>query len=330
MSTDRADVIAWEADLPLLSGRILRQWTIALMATGVAFSVLLGTIFAAQREWDLLLPMLTAIGATVGGLWLFGLLVMVVVFRGRYRVRYTVSDRGIRCETIERAARAANRIAVVAGAIGGRPGLAGAGMAALGRETEEASWTGGFRTEIDERRHGIAINGSWRTLLWVQCTPENFAAVSSKVAEQMAAHQTGSRASQRSPLRRHLGRTLLVVASSVPLLAASARFGTSLLVPIVTLCFAAATVWLVNLFGWVVLLGLLLQAAQLLLTQLELRTSFFDGGRTFRAYEVLRGDDAALLAVAGLGAAAIAWLSIRALRGRWLAALVDDRREMGA
>ena len=164
----------------------------------------------------------------------------------------------------------------------------------------------------------------------MQCTPENFAAVSDTIAAHMATHQTGSRVAPTSPVPRHLGRTLVVVASSVPLLVAAGQFGTSLLVPIVTLCFGLATVWLVNLFGWVVLVGLLVQAAQLLLTQLEVRTSVFDRGQTYRAYEVLSGDDLALLAVAGLGAAAIAWLSIRALTGRWLAALVDGGREMGA
>jgi hypothetical protein len=65
------------------------------------------------------------------------------------------------------------------------------------------------------------------------------------------------------------------------------------------------------------------------LVQLQVRTSIFDRGERYRAYEVLNGDDLALLAVAGLGAAVIAWLTVRALTGRWLAALVDGRREMG-
>jgi hypothetical protein len=329
MSIVRPDAITWETDLPLLSGRILRQWTLVMLTAGGGMVVLLSTIFAVQREWDALLPLLTMTGAATGGFWMLGLLAMVVVFRGKYRVRYTVSDQGVRCETIDRTARAANRLAVVAGAVGGRPQVAGAGLAGLSRETEEAVWSGAFRADADKRRHGIALEGAWRTLLWVQCTPDNFAAVSDAIAAHTAAHRTGSRVPGTSPVPRYLGRSLLVVASSVPLLAAAGRFDASLLVPIVTLCFALATVWLANVFGWVVLGSLVLQAAQVALVQLQVRTSIFDRGERYRAYEVLNGDDLALLAVAGLGAAVIAWLTVRALTGRWLAALVDGRREMG-
>jgi hypothetical protein len=86
----------------------------------------------------------------------------------------------------------------------------------------------------------------------------------------------------------------------------------------------------VNLFGWVVLAGLLIQAVLLLARQFEVRQSFFRRGETYRAYEVLGGDDLSLLAVAGIGAAVLAWISIRALRGRFLAALIEGGRDMGA
>jgi uncharacterized membrane protein YecN with MAPEG domain len=330
MSMTSRDEISWEADLPLLSRQMLRQWTLAMLATAAVMMALLGTLFAAQQEWDTLVPMATMVGAVTGGLWLLGIAVMVVVFRGKYRVRYTVSDRGVRCDTIDRTARAASRIAVVAGVLGRRPQVAGAGLLSLSRESEEANWSGAFRMALDEPRHSITLRGSWRTLLWVQCTPENFAAVKSAIAGHMAAHQTAGRVSRSSPVPRYLGRSLIVVASSVPLLAAAGEFDTGLLVPIVTLCFALATVWLINVFGWVVLGGLVVQAAQLLLVELEVRRSIFGRGETYRAYEVLGGDDLTLLMLAGIGAAALALLSVRALKGRWLAALLEGGVEMGA
>jgi hypothetical protein len=322
--------LSWETSLPLLSGRMLRQWTGAMVATAVVMLVILGTVFAASGEWQALGPMSMMIGAVTGGLWLMGLLVMVVIFRGKYDVRYTVTSRGVRCETIDKAAKAANRAAVVVGVLAGRPQAVGSGLIGLSRESEEAEWSGGFRVEVDQARSCLVLRNSWRTLMWIQCTPENFSLVSSTVAAHMADHSTLTRAGGPSPVPRYLGRSALVIVATLPIMMAATEFDTGLLVPILILCFALATVWLVNLFGWVVLAGLLIQAVLLLARQFEVRQSFFRRGETYRAYEVLSGDDISLLAVAGLGAAVLAWISIRALRGRFLAALIEGGKDMGA
>ena len=328
MTVGTHEAISWETSLPLFSARMLRQWTAVLLITGLVMMVLLGTAFVVTGERDALVPMALMVAAVDGGIWLLGLVIMAVVFRGSWRVRYTVSDRGIRCETVDRVARTANRVAVAAGVLAGSPQAVGAGLIGASRETEEARWSGAFRVSADERGHCLTLRNSWRTVMWVQCTPGNFAAVSKAVAEQMAAHRTETRASGRSPIPRALARTGLVIVAVLPLLAAADEFGTGLLVPIITLCFGLASVWLVNLFGWVVLGSLAVQAALTLARQLEQRPSYFRHGETYRAYEVLNGSDLSLLLLAALGATVLAWLVIRGLRGRWLAVLIDDGQSM--
>ncbi len=325
----RPDLV-WETDLPLLSRRMLGQWTAGMLVTALVMTLILGLVFAAQGEWDALLPMLGMILAVTAGLWVLGLLIMALLFRGKYRVRYTLSDKGIRCDTIDSIARKANRAAIVVGILARSPQALGAGLIATSRESEEALWRGAFRAVHDAEAHRIDLRNAWRSLLWVQCTPDNHAEVSARIGVLMQRRKTAQRARVRSPLPAYLGRTLLVLAASFPLFPLAEAFHTGLFLPLFILCFALATVWLVNLFGWVVIGGLAVQAAGVVFDQLQWRESIFDAGRRYQAWEVLGGDDIGLLLMASAGAAVLLWIAWSALKGRWLAALMQGYADMGA
>lgn len=330
MSTSHPANLVWETDLPLLSRRMLGQWTAAMLATAIVMTLILGLVFVAQGDWDVLPPMLALIGAVVAGLWLLGLLIMLVLFRGKYRVRYTLSDKGIRCDTIDSIARKANRAAIVVGILARSPQALGAGLIAVSRESEEARWSGAFKAVYEPDKQLIGLRNAWRTLLWVQCTPENYAEVAETIASHMKRRRTASRAGGKSPLPAYLGRTALVLAASFPLFPLAEEFDTGLFLPIFILCFGLATVWLINIFGWVVIGGLIVQAIGVVIDQMQVRESMFDPGRTYRAWEVLGSDDISLLLVAGIGAGALVWLSWSAIKGRWWAALMQGYEDMGA
>ena len=328
MRNDTADLV-WETDLPLFSRLMLMQWTLGMLATALVMALILGTVFVAQQEWDALLPMATMIGAVTAGLWLLGIVIMAVLFRGRYRVRYTLSKQGLRCDTLDQVAKKANRLAIGLGVVLGKGQLLGAGLIGVSRESEAVNWSGAFQARFDAARHTILLRNSWRTLLWVQCTPENFAAVAEQVSQNMTRRHTEKRLVKRSPLPAYLGRSLLVLLACATLFPLAEEYDTGLFLPIFTLCFALAMVWLINLFGWVVLGGLGLQIGLTILAQFEERQSFFHPGEVYQAYEVLGGDDFNLFLLAGLGAAVLVWLCHGALRGRWLSALVADQTDMG-
>jgi hypothetical protein len=321
--------LVWETDLPLFSRLMLTQWTLGMLATALVMLLLLGTIFVAQQEWDALLPMAGMIGAVTFGLWLLGLLIMAVLFRGKYRVRYTLSKQGLRCDTLDAVAKKANRLAIGLGVALGKGQLLGTGLIGVSRESEEVNWSGAFQARFDPIRHTVLMRNGWRTLLWVQCTPENYTEVAEQVAHHMTRRRTASRLAKSSPLPAYLGRSLLALLACAPLFPLAEEYEISLFLPIFTLCFALAMVWLINLFGWVVLGGLGLQIALVILAQFEERQSYFRPSEFYRAYEVLGGDDFNLFLLAGIGSAILIWLCHGALRGRWLAALIADQSDMG-
>ena len=328
MLDDKLGDLVWEVDQSLFSRRMLSQWTLILLASALIMTVLLGIVFCAQKEWDVIPSMLIMIGSVTSGLWLFGLLIMAVVFRGRYRLRYTISNLGIRCDTIDTLAKKVNRLAIVVGTLARNPQTVGSGLIGISRESEEVRWNGTFKVIYEPEKHSVSLRNAWRTLLLVQCTPENYAKVTDIISKYIQRRKAGKRSVGKSPLPAYLGRSLLVVAACFPLFPLAEEFNTGLFLPLLILCFCLAMVWMINLFAWVVIAGLVIQSVLMVLKLLERRESYFHKGEFYRAWEVLSGGNVSLMLIAGIGAAILIWLSVQALRGRWLAALLEGYKDM--
>jgi hypothetical protein len=246
-------------------------------------------------------------------------------------VRYTLSASGLLLETTSRAAKVSNRAAIVVGVLSGKPGVAGSGLLAASQETQEVKWRGAFRAVYRPGSHMILLKGAWRTLMLVQCTPENYAEVAEKVAGYVKRRGAEKRvAAQASPLPGYLLRSVATVIACVPLFLLADEYHLDLFMPIFILCFALATVWLLPVLAWAVLGGLAAYAVEFAVAMLEERTSMFEPGQTYLRFEVLSGDDWAFLGVVvGAGVAWLVWLSVSALRGRVGSALSSDQTDMG-
>jgi hypothetical protein len=288
--------IVWETDLRLFGPEMLKGWSLAMVATWVVMMLILGSVFLAQGEADALADMALVFLAVVAGLWGLGFLVMAVLFRGKFRVRYTASETGVLMETLDTVARKSNRLAIVLGALSGKPGLLGAGLIGRSREAEAVGWDGAFRAVLRPERHLIVFKGPWRSLMLVQCLEDNYARVAALVEREMGRHDTAKRIPGKSPLPAYLGRTALVALASFPIFALHEEYDLDVFLPLLMFCFALATVWLIPLFGWVVMgsLGLIAFTAR--------RPADGGGSVLFQAGRKLhpfRGDGVGGLAAAG-------------------------------
>lgn len=320
----------WEIDVGLLNNRAVVGGLFRAFAfTGLISSGLLGFVFAVQGEWDAILPVASVLWGICAGLFMFGLFSAALVLRNRIRFRYTVSADGILLETIDRTVKVVNRLAIGAGVLGGSPATAGTGLIATSGETQSMRWDGAFNARYDDRARVIALRNAWRTLLYVYCTPENYADVSRQVRTEMSAHATETRVPADSPVPRLLARTALVVVACLPSFALVEAFEVSLLIPIILLCFALAMVWLVSAFAWVVIGMLVVEGAAVLVSALSMRTSYFLPGTTYAYWTVFSGDDWALIAVTALSFAVMGWVSVRSLRGASPSMLESDHSDMG-
>jgi hypothetical protein len=322
--------LSWEFDIPLLTNpRMLRTFALGTALSVAVVVLLLGVVFGSQGDWEAVLTM-AKIFALVGvGLFVLFVLVMGLVFGNRLRTRYTVDDEGIVQETVDKVGKVGSRLAVIAGILGRSPGTTGAGLIAMSHEVAALSWDGTFRVDAVARRHLLVFRNAWRPIMEVYCTPENFAAVQAHVGERMAHRRTAERVETKSPLSQYLLHTVLILVASFFVLMAYHEFDLDVLVPMIMLAFALATLWLIPLFGYVVLLTnaliLLAFAGELF----EESTSLFWRGETYLQYEVFSDADWAHLVAALLALGYLSWLSIRAVRGKLLSLLVRDRGDAG-
>jgi hypothetical protein len=328
-SANAVAATVWEIDVPLLSNRIMvggvvRAFTIAALVMGS----LLTMLFAVQGEFDAIGPIWLLTAAICGGMLVLSMLVMLLVFRNRIRFRFTVTDHAVLAETVDSVARGVNRLAIIAGMLGGSPGGTGAGLIATSQESQSVDFSGAFSVQYLPRPRVIAFKNSWRRVLYVYCTSENYEQVAARIASAMDAHATATRVPSRSLLPRYLGYSALVVLCSLPAFLTVEAFDVSLLIPLLMLCFALAMIWLVSVFGLVVVVMALLELGAVTLDALGRVDSFFMPGKTYARWTVYSGDDWALIVLTVLGVAGLCWLSMRALSGRLRSLLESDHADM--
>ena len=318
--------LVWETDVhlvthPLMLANFAKLFAITAFIMGALLSFILAVTGGARS----IVPMLEMTGMLTAGLAVLSGLVCLVVFRNRMHMRFSLDAEAAEAEVIDTRAKTANKIAVVAGILTGRPGLAGAGLIAQSSSHQRAVWNAIARARYHPAWRTVSLSNGWRTVLNLFCSRENYDAVAASVRTALAARKIKAR--PKNPLPRLLLRTVLVIVACAPLFGLPELDEQGIFPAILILCFALASVWLIPLLAWVVLAGIAWMAGLELLAASETRSSMFGGG-DFRAYEVFSGDDWALIVVAALGAAYLVWLSVGLIRGRTRSGLAGDLLEL--
>lgn len=246
--------IEWETRAPLATNRrILGDMALACGLGAVIGLLFVAIVMAAQGEWGGLTLLAIGFAAVGAGIYVLGVLVMLVFFGNRMAMRFRVDERGVVASTVDRRARIANRLAVVAGALAGKPSVAGAGLIAAGTETMATRWAGVRRAAHDPGARRIGLRNRWRNVIVLYCTPENYDAVAAAVRAHLAAVPAARRPARGSPIPVLLGWTAAVIAASFPSMTLPWPLTLDPLAPMIMLAFAVATVWLIPLFGYVVM-----------------------------------------------------------------------------
>jgi hypothetical protein len=130
----------------------------------------------------------------------------------------------------------------------------------------------------------------------------------------------------RSPLSVAFKQTFMVIAACMPLYVLCDITRLDLLIPIIAMFFSLAMIWMIPLFGWVVLAMegyILFQAisALLLVRELKLTTTY-----QFRKYELLDAGDWIVIGLSLVGMIYLAWLSIAFLNAKKVPILIQDQQ----
>jgi len=311
------ETITWEQDISLLTNPvILRQTLLVCGGAGLLMAFILTFVFATSGEFHSILPMLGISAAAAAGLGVLMVLVMLVVFGNRTRVRFTVDDRGILWETVDPRALGTARLALLAGVLGRSPTTAGAAAVAMARQSEWVAWTDVDAVEMNPGRHLLTLRNSWRTVMMIACLPQNYQQVGVFLKQHISssggsATRTLSPKTLAGPLARAFARTVYFTLATTPVFIMLKPLEMDLFLPLLIFCFGLATIWLIPLFGWVVLGGLSLLIWQFAAAGIE-------------EFRYLYRWEQSVFLLALLGFAWIIWDSWGSVRGRRLPPLMSD------
>jgi hypothetical protein len=215
--------IVWDYDIPLVTNRFIMQdvakvlvLTFAIMS---AMFMLIG-ISQGVDEFLRLLPVIPMFGVCVLGIGVLMVLVMLIIYRNRFHCRFTVDSEGVSYD-VTSAQKTANLAVIVLGIVTAKPGMAGAGFLARAQESVSYDWASVHRVDVFPRHRAVCIRNSWRTLLGIYCTPENYDAVAAvaldgvKRAESVREERIAQARKSRSAALRRIAWLPVVLISAV-------------------------------------------------------------------------------------------------------------------
>ncbi|MBM4283995.1 MAG: hypothetical protein FJ128_01930 [Deltaproteobacteria bacterium] len=211
----------WEINVPLLTNRFILYdlFKIVGITTLIMLFLMQGMLLLTDR-FDL--RAMTGLAQLVVvcclGLLVLMVLVMLLFFGNRFPMQFHLDPQGAVAVSGSRRGKVANRLAVILGLLAGKPGVAGAGLLGMAQEEVGITWPQVERLNIHAPQHVISLMNSWRVVIRLYCTPENFAAVREQVeawwqaADRRRARQRGR---VRWPWAMLLGQSALAVVAAV-------------------------------------------------------------------------------------------------------------------
>lgn len=316
--------LTWEIDVPLLTNPLMLMMMVkAFVLAGFIMWALVSFMFAVQGEWDLIGEMVPFAAAMTGGVLVIGFLATALIFRNRMRFRFTLDDDAARCDRIDRRARVTDALAIGLGTLAGKPGAVGAGLLSSASSSVHVAWSSVARITTHPSIHAIALHNVWRTTAVIYSPADRWETVLATVRDHVerAAHPT-----RPNPIPRLLLRTALAIVACVPLFNLPAKI--DLLAPLLVLCFALASIWLLPVLAWVIPGGLaFIGYAEAVAVTKPFRS--YLTGEMIRPLDIFGGDDWAMTAMAAAGVTYLLWLTWSLLTGRIVSGLAGDLTEMG-
>lgn len=171
------DEITWEIRVPLFKNRIiLKQLGFAV---GIPFGLLTVLLIAVAGLAGL---------AVVGALLLLSLIIIYLIFRGTYDVRYTVNKKGVLCENQQDQARRVRKMSTLTfllALFSHNPTAAGIGASAGSRTREFYAWRKIKKVRYLDGEKCIILRGGFAENTAVFCTGENYCDVKNYIAGKL-------------------------------------------------------------------------------------------------------------------------------------------------
>jgi len=181
-----ATKVSWEIEVPIFRHPlILKQLALAI---GLPFGLVIVVLIATAGTYNRIYA-LYAVGLIAATLLLTVLLVYLL-YGGKYAVGFVIDDTGIRCYTQKTQATRnwrLNNLTVVLGLLARQPSVAGAGMLASARQSVLIRWNKVRAARYNDKTLTISVRGGYLETIAVFCTPTNYEQVAAIVQSKTQA-----------------------------------------------------------------------------------------------------------------------------------------------
>ncbi|WP_321276693.1 hypothetical protein [Thiomicrorhabdus indica] len=323
-------ILEWDTSFSLMgNANIVKAWLKAMAITYLLIMLILTPMFVGTGESESIPVMAGIFLAVCTGLAMFGFVIMLLVMGNRSQAHFELSDDGVIYQSTDNTSKTLSRIAVLAGGFFGSAQTAGAGLLSISNETIQLPWQAIHKADYDENNLTIRLCNAYRELLHLYCTPENFEQVKKTVQEQLQNRpeqeiQQNTSAGKR-PFYTGILLTCGVLLACLPLFALNDLFDLPVFSSLLIMLFSLATVWLIPLFAWVVLVLELFTLGWIVMKLLESSTLQLVNTYTFLGYELLDAGEWILLMIAIIGMAFLSWICLNASKGKLIPLLIRDR-----
>ena len=177
--------LKWEYRIPLLTNRYVMADSFKLIFIVYVLTVsLLGGIVAVGEGWKGFLSIVLGMGLGCSIVLVLMLFVMLFVFGNRIKATFEVNNKGVRYTSCAKVTRIAMPILFVLSLFRGNP--TGMGTALMFRNGEDFAfkWKDIRRVTYNDRARVVICKNSWRTLLRLYCSEENYQEVVEIVKNQ--------------------------------------------------------------------------------------------------------------------------------------------------
>jgi len=311
--------ITWEKRVSLITNRYVLQDFLKVFSLSYLIMVLLmGVIFLSQGDIESIVPLLYMFALVNAGLFILCILIMALFFGNSFNLRFTLNNKGVLCEVIDRRAKMSSNVAIIVGLITGRSGTLGAGLLAKSQETTFIPWKGLINLIPDERQKTIALRNSWRRVLVVYTSESNYQEVLQHINKYVVTLEERKVKRIKSPLPGALLQTFLIILASIPIfLELPYPFKIDLLVPIFILCFAQATLWLNRFMAYPVLLGVVYSALSIFYIGFQTQElDYFSLKGTYTNFELISSWEWPSFIILFISLGYFTWFSLSAIKGK--------------
>ena len=187
-------LLAWDISVPLLTNRFMlfdfMRWMLLTYGVMALVACLIGLI---ARDVEVFWGICQLLGLVCAGMTVLFILIMLFFFRNRMELAFAIDKDGINALVASRRAKTGNRLALLLGILAGKPGVAGAGLAARAQENTRLEFAELRRVRFSPGPAVISLRDKWFRHVRLYCRPENYSEAERLVERGLALAAPGIR-----------------------------------------------------------------------------------------------------------------------------------------